>query len=308
MKITRYSHFTRATFLYSTLVVVIAGYFLFKLIHSYRNSLFMNHGERVNIFLYGQNAAYYSLDTAGGRHYVIYFFPDLKVQVPGGFGNYRTGSLGKLAYLEGEPDIMQKTMSFATTSFIHATFYPHTEDVYYGTQFPKSPQRPYLPHIFSYQSNASFFDRLYIVLLLFGTEDTDFDSVAYRENKGRVHTEDIFFQSDSFAKKSKGLLYQTKYRSERKNVQIRYIRNYQAAATISAIMQGTGIRVSDILQVSNKKVGDRCIVTEQNSNEFSITAKDTASYFGCRLSKGKTDIYDVVLLMGAELEEDWYVK
>jgi hypothetical protein len=306
MRVIGHSSRKRTAFLYFLLVSVCVLYLAYKIAVAYSQSLFMRHGERVNIILYGQDATYYSLDTASGRHYVIYFFPDLKVQVPGGFGNYRIGSLGKLAHLEGEHAVIKRTLSVATASFVHTAFYPDGENVYYGTEVSKTAKRPYLPHFFSYRSEVEIFDRLYIILLLLGVEDTDFDLVDYREMKGRVHKADIFFQSDSFAKNSRGLLYETKYRNERKNVQIRYASEYQAAAVTSAILEGSGIRVSDILRMNNDKSRQACIVIEEDEL-FSETARDIASYFQCDLKTGKTDIYDTVFLLGKETEEDWYI-
>ena len=114
--------------------------------------------------MYGPQTAFYSLDKQDTRNYVMYFYPDLKMQVPGGYGNYRTGSLGKLAKLDNKPELLAKTFSIATTSFVTIYYYPNTEDVYYGTDIQSKPQIPAMKDLLLMPGNAGIFDRIYLAL------------------------------------------------------------------------------------------------------------------------------------------------
>ena len=78
-------------------LVFLFGIVIFK---QYTSSLFSQKKDRVNIVFYGKNTVYYSLGKYDGVHYFISFYPDVKVKVPGGYGNYRVGGLGKLVELE----------------------------------------------------------------------------------------------------------------------------------------------------------------------------------------------------------------
>ena len=266
----------------------------------YSISLFTYSGDRINLVMYGSQTAFYSLDKQETRNYTMYFYPDLKMQIPGGYGNYRIGSLGKLAKLDNEPDILTKTFSVATTSFVHFYFYPATEDVYYGTDIIKSPTVPSIRNILFMPSNAGFFDRLYLAFWLLDKKDDDFKQIAYQSETNKIHN-DVFFEEDSFIKNSIGLMFQKQYRDEQKNIQLQFTKNYAVAESVSALLEGNGIRVNDIT-LDMKRSRD-CSVVE-NVSIHSRTAIDIAHFFGCTLTQGKTDVYDIIFVLGS-VEKDW---
>lgn len=293
----------RNKWLYIVLGLFIITYLSYKFYQSYATSLFSSKRNRINFVVYGQSTAFYSVDKAETRHYMMYFYPDLKMQIPGGYDDYRVGSLGKLAKLDKKPDILRKTFAVATTSFVTHYFYPHAVMVYYGTKLPTKPKKPKLRDIWFMSSNASILDRLYISLIIFDKKDDDFHIIAYQSEKNTVQ-DDIFFEDNSFIKNSIGLLFQGRYRDEQKNIQIQYRKNYTVAAKLSSLLEGNGIRVNDLtLDMEKRK---NCLIIE-NSRTFSETAKDLASYFGCPLSYGKTDVYDIIFVLG-EVEHDWEIN
>ena len=101
----------------------------------------------------------------------------------------------------------------------------------------------------------------------------------------------MLFSVEGFAKKYIGYFYRKTYREEKKNIQLLYNDKYNSAYRISAILEGSGIRVSDLTEL-DKPSKMRCLVVESGS-EHSITATDVAEYFGCILKKGDTGIYDM---------------
>lgn len=291
---------SRYTFLYYVLALFILSYLLYKLVLLYSQSLFVYKGERINFVMYGKQTAFYSLDKQETRNYVMYFYPDLKMQIPGGYGNYRIGSLGKLAKLDNEPDIFKKTFSIATTSLVHFYYYPNNEEVFYGREIQKKPRVPVLKDILFMPGNAGFFDRMYLAMWLFDKHDDDFKLIAYGEEKNKIHN-DVFFQEDSFIKNSIGLLFQKQYRDEQKNIQLQYSNNYEVAERISSLLEGNGIRVNDItLDMDRNK---KCMIIE-NSKDFSQTSLDMSHFFKCNLVEGKTDVYDIIFVLGS-LEKEW---
>ncbi len=286
--------------LYYFLCICVGSYIIFKIISLYSDSLFVFKGDRINFLVYGKYTAFYSVDKLDTRHYVMYFYPDLKMQVPGGYGSYRTGSLGKLAHLDNKPEILTNTFSMGTTSFVHRYFYSASEDVYYGKEMPQKSTKPSIKSLLFMRSNASLFDRLYLVLLLFDKKDGDFRQIAYQSEVNKIHN-DIFFQDESFIKNSIGLLFQKQYRDEQKNIQLQYVKNYTVAEKISTLLEGNGIRVNDI--TLDLKKNKTCKVIE-NTYEHSNSARDIADFFGCTLTTGKTDVYDIIFVLGA-VEEYW---
>lgn len=277
-------------------------YVLVKGIVILQSSLFITPPDRINMVLYDKTVRYFSLDTAEKQDYVMTFPPDLKVDVPGGYGSYRVGSLGKLARLEKQPDILRKTFAVTTTTFIHYYFYPESDEVYYGDTSGEEYNRPSPGTILFAESNAGPLDRLYLAVQLLGSKKENFTAIQYLEEKNDV-LGDVSFRDDTFIKHSIGLLYQNTYRDEQQSVQIRYGHSYRTADRLSALLEGNGIRVSDITYDEQKR--STCLViTEQISSQ---TARDIAAYFGCQIERGKTDVYDVVLVLG-NLEREWEIR
>src|SRR5690606_5876233 len=127
--------------------------------------------------------------------------------------------------LDHNKAIYQRTFSIGTTSFVTYYFYPDSEEVYYGAQVPTEKRKPTITQLLTLNSNANFFDRLYLILSFTQKSNEDFHLIAYEEKENKL-LNDILFQDESFIKKSIGLLYQTQYRDEQKSVQIRYPTSY----------------------------------------------------------------------------------
>src|SRR3989344_7470536 len=113
----------RSRLLYLVLLTFLLLYFVFKIITAVGQSLFISRPSRLNMIFYGPTTTFYSFDALDNQNYSIVFDPEVKLDVPGGYGQYRIGSLGKLVKLEQKPDITQKTFSTTTTSFVQYYFY-----------------------------------------------------------------------------------------------------------------------------------------------------------------------------------------
>lgn len=288
--------------LYIVVGVAFLLYLLFILIRSFSQSLFFNSKDRINIIVYGQNVAYYSLAIQESRDYVVYFPPEMKVQVPGGYESYRVGSIGKLIKLDNNPDLYRKTFSLATSSFVNYYFYPDTVDVYYGEGTKENYAKLTLQDFFFMKSNASFLDRVYLAGFVLNKDLSKFRVLRYIETE-KIR-DDIFFEAEEFTKKSIGLFFQKTYRNEQKNIQIAYNNNYSTAESIGKMLEGNGIRISDItLNLQPKK---HCIVRE-SSSIHSATAHHIAQFLDCQLITGKTDVYDIILELG-DTEKVWEVN
>src|SRR3989344_49921 len=96
------------------------------------NSLLIQKPERINVFVLDQNPIFLSLSTIGESNYFLNFYPDLKINVPGGYENYRVGALGKLSDLERDSGVLSRTISEATLTFMDFYFYPKKPNVLFG--------------------------------------------------------------------------------------------------------------------------------------------------------------------------------
>lgn len=280
-------------------------------VRDFSSSLFVQHRDRVNLVMYGQQTIVYSFGTSDVGEYAVLFYPDLRVRVPGGYGDYRVGALGKLIHLENDPDLLIKSFSADLSTFIDFYFYEGgvKDRVYYGDNYEESTiSKPSVLDIFSKRSNAGFFDKIYLATLITNKNTKDLQIISYlryTEENG-----DKILSYKDFLRQFQGVFYQSTYRKENKNVQILFEGRYKNANVVSSILDGVGIRTSDISyregeddEESEKK---QCVVIEQEG-EGSVSARRIASFFDCRMKKGDTDIYDILVEMGS-LEDEWEVE
>ena len=284
-------------YLYLLAGILILAMLATSLINAFRNSLFMSDRDRLNIVFYGKDTHYYSLGIQGAGDYDISFMPDLKVHVPGGYGYYRIGALGKLISWDKKPEILKRTFSLASYSFVDYYFYSNTKEVYFGGGNKKA--LPQYKAIFFSESNMQFLDKLYLFVLLANKRDQDFRQITVQGVKNKDG--DSIFADDQFEKKYTGYLFQKSYRNEMKNIQILYTKTYENAVRVGRILEGNGIRVGDIS--SSAMQPNNCTIIEDNTVS-SLTAQRLQMFFKCGWKRGKTDIYDILFELG-NAEKDW---
>lgn len=274
--------------------------FIMLLFNSLRHSLFLNRNGRVNVVFYGQYPRYYSLGLNDNTNFSIDFFPDLTVMIPGGYGFYRVGALGKLANLEKKTDLYKKTFSFNTASFVDYYFYPKNNSVYFGNS-QKTQDLPDFKDIFLLLSNANIFDRLYLYLYFLGKKTDNFKPIQLNhETKSGL----TIMNYDAFLKKYRGYLYSQIFRKERKSVQIKYKSSYKTAFSLGELIEGEGIRVIDV--ASDNKLSENCSVIEDN-DKVTETAKQLAGFFGCQIKRDQVERSDIILELGNK-EVEWEIN
>lgn len=269
------------------------------IVRNVKESLFFSGKERANVIFYGKNANFYSFGLKDDLHYLISFYPDLQLQVPGGYGYYRVGALGKLVNLEKDPEILRQTFSLATSTFVNYYFLPKKTDIYYGEEEENAADKPSFTDVFFSQTNASLTDRLYIYLIFLGKRPQEFNIL--RELSSLKKDGSVRFSLDDFSKKFQGYFYQKIFREEKKNIQVIYHKNITTATQLAQILEGNGIRVADLTQGQRPNKG--CYVKE-NLSSHSKTAVEISNFFKCALIKESTGIYDIIYIVG-DREQDW---
>ncbi|GAB4219716.1 MAG: hypothetical protein Fur009_7150 [Candidatus Microgenomates bacterium] len=273
------------TFFLTFLLVVI----LYK---NFSEAVFLKNQERVNVVLYGENSFYLSFSKIG-VNYLIRIPVDAKILVPGGYGYYRNGGLGKLSALDKKPEIIKKAYSGATSSFVDLYFY--TTDKIYFKNDQKNLSFPKIKTILFDNSNANFIDRLLLIFKIIKSDKSDFKIIDIGED---------FFDQESFNKDYQGIFYKKIYRDKMPTVQIIYKKSYRTAYFLGNIIMGEGIRVVDLTEDENMNVETKCQIITKN---LDIVTKSLSSYFNCQLKKGEPSISDIILKLGS-LEVDWAVK
>lgn len=269
------------------------------------DSLFFSRKDRINVVVYGKDTLFYSFGRTDRVHYFISFPPDIKISVPGGYGKYRVGGIGRLAFQEKKPWLIQTSFSTVASATVDLYFYDNLSEIYYGVSgIPDSKVSvPSLSSIFFMRSNGNMFDRIFLALLTAGRRGNQIVPIVYTSLD--TEGEDILKDRD-FGKKYLGYLFNKTFRSEKRSVQIHYSNravqnnNYRTALVISRIIEGDGIRVVDITEDTPHT---QCEIVE-SGQVFSRSAKHMALFFGCPLRSGNVESSDIALYLGS-LEKSW---
>jgi hypothetical protein len=257
------------------------------------------------VVFYGEKPVFLSFGLNDNVHYLAYFNHDFLVFVPGSYGSYKIGSLGKLAALEKKSSIIQKTFSSMTSSYIDFYFYPKKIKIY--SLLNSSDEEFFIPKLgltdligANYVTNANFFNRLYLFFFLLNKNRNNFSLLQSNFNldkKNRFIEEDFFI-------KYQGYFYQNFLRKERKNLEIFY-KNYSSSQVLTRIIEGEGIKVVDL--IPSYKIEKNCQIIESSPSRRagSQTAFFLAKIFNCKVKEGESGIGDIRLILGEKLEEEW---
>lgn len=279
------------------LLGIFAVLILLKL---FTGSLFLNSSDRIQFVVYGQETRLYSLSPKGNINYYVGYDPDLKIEVPNGYGTYRIGALSKLIAYEKKPELLNKSFSVATSSFVTYYFYPSSSEIYYSNDVPQTYKAPSLSEIMLYKSNARLLDRVYLYLHILQASPSSFQNLDMDLLTKKIQNQK-HLSAEAFGKEYRGFFYNKTYRMERLSVQIKYTKSYDTAAAIGKILEGNGIRVVDI-SVS-EVIPKNCSLTT-NSAAKSKTVEDIRRVFNCTLTKDKADTSDIIFNLGAT-ETEW---
>ncbi len=277
------------------LLVVVLAIIIYILGKGLVSSLFFKKIDKVNIVFYGPKAFLYSIGD--DTNYLLPFSPQIELLVPGGYGYYKAGALGKLISLEKKPSLFQKTFSANTCAFVDLYFFPKKTEIYYEDQ--GEDRWPSFAEIFFSNSNANFFDRIFTFLTFSQRRSSQFREVEPALSKTGQRS---FWDGGEFFKSSQGFFYKKTYREEKRTVQIIYTKSYKTALLLNRIVEGEGIRVVDLTY--SPKPSPRCQIVEKAEKGFSESAKGLASFFNCQLIKGQTETSDIIFILGS-LEENW---
>jgi len=279
------------------LLLFIVTLVIFYFIRGIRESLIFKNKERINIVFYGSVSNFYSIAKNRDVNYYLSLYPDLKVIIPGGYGNYRLGALGKLVSLEKKPDLIRKTFSSLAAGFVDLYFYQPTSSIYFGKKEDTDVTLPKIGQIFTMRTNGNIFDRLYVLTLFFGKVKLQFSQI----NNLPIAEDEVFLATE-FAKKYQGYFYKTAYRNENHDVQIVYTKSYNTASLLTKIIEGEGIRVANLAQ--NEQSDKNCRI--YCGSKTSPTAVQMAHFFNCSLSfLSSTEPYDIIFKMGSKAESEW---
>lgn len=252
-----------------TVIWLIVGYVVFSLIRSVGTSLFFSPRNRITMVYYGQTPKILSVGRADGVNYEFFFNTDKKVLVPGGYGRYRIGALGKLAEIEKNRKLIANTFSSMLSAQVD----------------------------YDMSGHIALLDRVYLYFLLLQQKKSDYISLK-TDYVNPANPDE--FSENSFQKKYKGFFYDKRLREEGKNVSLVYS-TYSSVKTLSRIMEGKGIRVVDVS--FRPKMGPECYIID--SAKTSATSQYLANVYSCSIRAGTVSGADIQMVLGKKLESQW---
>ena len=278
-------------------VILGLTYYLFKSITS---SVFLKGRDKINVVFYGEKTRFYSLDQKNINY--LLSFPNLvKVVVPGGYGQYKVGAIGKLANLEKKPEIIGRTFSATTSTLVDLYFFQKKTLIYYDDSSLR--WAPTFKEIFLTNSNANLIDRIFIYYIFSTNNRETFQIIDLKpfESGGNDNT----FDNNSFYKKFQGSFFQRTYRNYDINVQVMYQKSYKTAQLIGQMIEGEGIRVVD-LSNQGRTIKDCLLIIDKNT-AITKAYMRLADFFRCKTQIGETTVSDIILELG-DLEKEWAVN
>lgn len=286
-------------FYFVVLIIIFSA--LISIYREISTSVFLRGRGKINVLVYNESTRFYSLDLKN-VNYLLFFPNSMKVVVPGGYGRYKVGAVGKLASLEDKPTIIKDTFSAASSTLVDLYFYPKT-DIVYQQDSLNDREIPSFKEIFFTNSNANFVDKitLYLIFATSGKEDYQkIDLQPYISND-----QNNSFDYNGFYKQFQGSFFQKSYRDDDTNVQVLYSHSYSTALLFSQVIEGEGIRVVDLSSQDGDING--CLLTANKNTINGQIFRRLETYFKCHIKVGETTVSDIILEMG-DLEKEWAVK
>ncbi len=282
-----------------------------------RDSIAFRSTDRINIVLYGVEPVLISLGLTDKVNYLARFDNSMKTYAPGGYGVYGIGGLSKLGSLEDDPDLLRRTFSLMVSADVDYYLYPRQTQVYQTSDFTKGflPTKTALINaLFSGDvvTNARFLDKIFLFLTI--GKQRKIDYVSLKTNLVNQSKNGDVFASDDFFKNYQGFFYKKTLREIDSTIQIQYSTSYAAAKNIGRILDGEGVRVSDIDIVET--VPSKCLIKFKNEQTSVVHAKTEVAIrkllaFPCTTQKGSvgnrsgSDSFDMVIVLHPKLESLW---
>ena len=273
----------------SLLFIVLFVYLFFILVRTVSTSTIFNNSAHVNVVFYGKDTYFYSLSKKNSTNYYMYLWPDIELTVPGGFGKYRLGALGKLVELDKNKDLYRKSFSNLTGTFIDFYIYPSGDSIFYGKSEKDGLNSVSVFEILLRKSNMNILERAYVSYLFLRKPPSSFKILHFNNDVKKTY---------------QGYFYNESYRNEKLNVQILYTKSYSTSVAIGQIIEGEGIRIVDVSNDPEKSTGCRIV---NGTEGQSLTVKALSRFFNCPVTKGKTGGYDILFKLG-DLEKKWLME
>ncbi|GIW62896.1 MAG: hypothetical protein KatS3mg090_0722 [Patescibacteria group bacterium] len=280
----------------SAITVVLISFFVLKI--KQLDSYYKAKG-RINFLVYSPQFYVYSYDLVNTVDYLIKLETNLKFDIAGGFGLYEIGSVGKIAYLEKNNDILLNAFSSLLGLPIDFYFYKNTNQIYRDFSQDKVAVLR-LWDVWSLNSNLNFIEKIYFLTKLVDINKRNLKVLSLN----RFVNKEGVIDNDLLSNDLQGVFYSNLYSKEDKLIVI-YSWNYLSGQRLSKVLEGIGLNVFTVSKsVENLS---NCLVVENGVGERSRTAEFLIKYFNCEYQidpDNKDDFVDIEFYLN-NLVEQW---
>jgi len=288
-------------------ISLLALYGIFALSRSLRQSYILDARDRVNVIFYDEKPMLLSFGLTDEVNYIMSPNHGQAVQVPGGYGQYPTASLGRLAEIEHDPALIQRAFSSAISGYVDYYVAPETSKIYKQPSEedpdPRFERFRLLRLIFAptVQTNMNIFDKIHIAMTISKKRQSDF-IVLNPVSKPDKDQDSVEFYEKGFQKKYKGFFFHQSLREEGLSVKILYD-SYSAAVILSRVIEGEGIRVVDLSQLDEAGT-ERCTI-QHALKKPTKTVQFLSKQFNCVVEESEVEGSDIIMSLGSQIEEEW---
>ncbi|MEI7652818.1 MAG: hypothetical protein WCJ70_00880 [bacterium] len=272
----------------ATGLIVLIAFLTFK--SAYDKSLFVRKNSRAYVGIWlGKDTYVLSISQNIGQSHMLYFPPEQEVIIPGGLKGYKVGALGKVAHIAEDTKLYKKALSQISGLPIDEYLYLDTSEVFYAGSEVED------------RTIGSITGEVRGALWsLRGTSLLNKIFLYQKLGNMRGSNTELYIK----LKPDPVGMYDREFRSEKKLVQMIHSNTLDTAAFLAKLLEGVGIRVSDIGSQPPTEGGGECQVIERGT-EQSATARYITDYFGCKYKLGDTGLYEVQFILSKPLVAEW---
>jgi len=280
--------------------LLIVGLFIYKQL---RESLFLGEKDRITVAVFGAQPYVYSYNPTKKLAFVVQFDPEAQLNVPGGYGWYRLGSLDLLGKIEGKRALLlQRAFGELIGAPVDYVYYPKKAALVERSE--KNFQEYYLHELKKIHSKkythsiTNWIDRL-LVRGIFAVRE---DRLVFIDTADLVsrHGKEWRYDSELLDSRLKGLFYRESFLSSGlRAIIVTRTEAYLAAKRLLRQIEGSGIKVIEI-EVNDALENKHCQI--KGASQLKPQVRALALTYNCQAMRSQSAILQIVLDSSLEKE------
>lgn len=266
------------------------------LYQQFSGSLFFREHDRITIGVYGTHPYVYSYNPTKKLAFVVQFDPEYQLNVPGGYGWYKLGSIDLLGKIEGKrAELLRQSFAELIGSPVDYVYYPKKAALVANSEkefrdFYNNERQQIYSKTYT-NSITNWIDKLLIRRVFNAREDrlVYLDTAdLFRQQRGEQR-----YDAELLDSRLKGLFYRDSLLSAGlKAIVVTKSVAYPAAKRILRQIEGVGIKVIEI-EINDALKNRRCQI--KGMGDLKWATRKLALYYDCQNLRSDSQILRFVL-------------